>query len=267
MRAALTYWAYQYRRTWRSSIATSFLVPVMFLAALGTGLGSLVRSVPLHAGPGTAAGALASTSHAGSISYAAFLAPGLLAAGAMQTAAGEASYPVLGAIKWNRAYRAMLASPLTVTDVVLGHLAWIGLRVLVTSIAFVAVMAAFGLVTSPLVVAAIPVAALTGLAFGAPIAAFAAGRETDASFSVVFRIVVAPMFMFSGTFFPISELPQALRLVAYMSPLWHGVRLCRALSLGRLPGLSTAVDLSYLALLALGGYLAALRVYTRRLAA
>ncbi len=181
--------------------------PVLFLAAMGVGLGSLVNR---NAG---------ATSHLGGISYLEFIAPGLLAATAMQIAAQESTYPVMGAIKWMRTYHAMLATPLRVIDVLVGHLAWIALRMVLVTTIFVAVMSAFGAAGSPMVVLDIPAGALTGMAFAAPIAAFAATRDNDAAFSPIFRFLVIPMFLFSGTFFPVQQLPAPLRAVAYAHPL------------------------------------------------
>lgn len=184
---SLSYWTYQYKRTWRSSLAGSFLSPVLFLTAIGVGLGSLVNRHTSH-------GAL------DGVPYLSFLAPGLLASAAMQTAAGESTWPVLGSIKWVGTYYAMLATPLSVVDVLVGHLIWIALRIaLVTTIFFLA-MLAFGTVHSLLAIALVPAATLTGVACAAPIVAFAATRENDVGFIALFRLGVVPLFLFSGTF-------------------------------------------------------------------
>jgi len=247
---ALRYWAYQYKRTWRGSVTTSFLYPVLYLAAMGLGLGTLVDR---HAG---------SVDH---VRYLVFLAPGLLAATAMQIGGNEATYPVMAAIKWMRTYYAMLASPLRVIDVLLGHLGWIGVRLVTVSVIYVAVMAAFGTVLSPWVLLAIPAAVLTGLAFASPIAAYAATQDTDTAFSTIYRMVLIPLFLFSGTFFPVGQLPGWLRDVAYATPLYHGVSLCRDLTLGRLHTVADPAHALYLAAVACGGSWAALVTYRRRL--
>jgi lipooligosaccharide transport system permease protein len=247
------YWAYQYKRTWRGSLASSFLNPVLFLAAMGLGLGSLVdksgrSTVPL-----------------GGVSYLAFLAPGLLAAATMQTAANEASYPVMGAIKWIRTYHGMLATPLGVVDVLVGHLLWMTFRVLSTATIFLLVMTAFGATSSWLAVLVIPAGVLTGMAFAAPIAALAASQDNDQSFAALFRFVIIPMFLFSGTFFPVSQLPRGLQIVAYLTPLWHGVDLCRSLALGRAQLGMTALHVVYLAGWVVAGVAVAAATYRRRL--
>ena len=155
---ALAYWAYQYKRTWRGSITTSFLYPVLYLAAMGVGLGSLINK---------------NAHQVDHVRYLVFLAPGLLASTAMQIGGNESMYPVMGAIKWMRTYYAMLSTPLRVIDVLLGHLGWIAIRVFMVSAIYVAVMGPFGADISPLVIVAVFAAVLTGMAFAAPIAAFA----------------------------------------------------------------------------------------------
>jgi lipooligosaccharide transport system permease protein len=250
---AFEYWLYQYRRTWRGGLATSFLSPVLYLAAMGVGIGSLVN------------GGTAQSGELDGVSYLVFIAPGLLAANAMQTGVQEATYPVMGAIKWVRTYHGMLATPLRVVDVLLGHLLFIAMRVFLVCAIFLTVMAAFGTVESWTAVFALPAALLTGVAFAAPVAAYSATRETDAGFSGLFRFVVMPLFLFSGVFFPIDQLPDGLRTVAYLTPLWHGVDLCRSLDLGTAELWPTVAHVAYLGALAVGGTLAARHFFQRRL--
>ena len=167
----------------------------------------------------------------GGVSYLAFLAPGLLAATAMQTASFESTFPIMGGLVWNRVYHAMYATPLRPNDIALGNLAWIAFRVLLVSTVFVLVTALFGAAASPLIVLAIPVAVLTGLAFAGPIAAFSATQRNVEKFNAVFRFGITPLFLFSGTFFPIESLPTFLQAVAWFTPLYHGVALaagCRS---------------------------------------
>ena len=183
----------------------------------------------------------------------------------MQTAANESTYPVMGAIKWIRTYHAMLATPLRVGDVLAGHLLWIAVRILTIAAVFLVVMAAFGATESWLALLVVPAGLLTGLAFAAPIAAFAASQENDQTFAALFRFVIIPMFLFSGTFFPVSQLPVGLRPVAYLTPLWHGVDLCRSLALGRASVGMTALHIAYLALWVAAGCALASVAYRRRL--
>jgi lipooligosaccharide transport system permease protein len=248
---SLEHWAYQYRRTWRGSVISTVLSPVLFLAAMGLGLGTLVDR--------------SSTGGVGGVDYLAFLAPGLLAASAMQTGVAESTYPVMASIKWIKTYHAMLATPLGVLDVMAGQLVWIAIRVVISSSVYLAVMTLFGATRSPLALLALPVAVLTGMAFSAPVVAFAASRETDSGFAALNRFAVIPMFLFSGVFFPVSQLPPVLEGIAYLTPLWHGVDLCRALTLGTATPGRAVLHVAYLGAWVLGGVLAAAVVYRRRL--
>ncbi|HEX5466663.1 MAG TPA: ABC transporter permease [Candidatus Limnocylindrales bacterium] len=243
-----------YRRTFRGTIASSFLNPILYLTAMGIGLGGYVdRS-------GQATNALAG------LSYLTFLAPGLLAAVAMQTAGGESTWAVLGAIKWQKTYLAMLATPISVRDLVVGHLSWVATRLLIVTTIFLAIMVVFGATRGPEAILSVPAAVLTGLAFAAPISAFAATQENDSGFNAVFRFGIIPLFLFSGTFFPISQLPAFLQPLAWATPLWHGVELCRGLALGTIDPLGFAVHTGYLLVVAGLGCAAALWAYQRRLA-
>ena len=245
----LEFFLTQYRRMWRGNVVTSVVSPVVYLLALGVGLGVFVdRSADLPNG----------------VSYLEFVAPGLMAATAMQIASFEASWPVLSAIKWDRQYHAMLATPLRIRDVILGHQAYFTFRLILTATVYFVVIAAFGAVESPLGVLAIPVTVLVGLAFTAPLAAWAAHTQTEVSFIAIFRFVILPMFLFSGTFFPISSLPKALEVVAWFTPLWHGVTLCRDLTLGNVVP-ADLLHVAYLLAFVAAGLVAAKFTYSRRL--
>ncbi|HLN66548.1 MAG TPA: ABC transporter permease [Streptosporangiaceae bacterium] len=246
-------WLTVYRRIWRSSIWSSVLGPVCYMGALGFGLGTLVDR---H-----------STASLGGVSYLAFVAPAILASGAMNTAMGEASYPVFGSIKWNRIYIGAQASPLRPADIFRGHLLFMVMRLAMNCAFVVLVMWAFGAVRSAWVVLAYPAAVLTGLAFAAPVAAWAVTVKVETSFTYVFRFGLMPLMLFSGTFFPLSQLPAGLRALAYVTPLWHGVALCRAFSLGTAASDPVGMlgHVAYLAALAAAGIWAGARTYRRRL--
>lgn len=254
---AFGYWVFRWRRTFRSTLAGNFAYPVLYLTAIGIGLGDLVDR---HVGPHPAAAGLAGGS------YLAFVAPGLLAGSVMQIALGESTYPVLGAIRWERSYEAMLATPLSVTDVLRGHLAFVVLRVIVAASVFLAVAAAYGALHSPEAVVAVLAAALTGTAFAGPLVAFSATRDDATSFSTIQRLVVVPLFLFSGSFFPLRLLPGFLQGLAEATPLYHGVALARAATLGHLLELSSLGHAAYLVGLSLLGYALARSTYRRRLA-
>jgi lipooligosaccharide transport system permease protein len=213
-----------YRRTWRGSIFSSFLTPVLFLLAMGLGVGTLVG------GRGSTAGV--SLGGPG-VSYLAFLAPGLMAGAAMQTASFESTFRIMIGIEWRKGFHAMLATPLRVWDVLVGELGFVGFRLLTTSTAFFVVMVVFGVPRSPLAVLAIPAAMLTGFAFCPLIIAFAATLKGNTNgFNMLFRFVVMPLYLFSGTFFPVAGLPVPLQALAWVTPLYHGVALTRDLVLG-----------------------------------
>ncbi|HYK26930.1 MAG TPA: ABC transporter permease [Streptosporangiaceae bacterium] len=257
-KAALTYglrefrsWLVNYRRTWRGTVYSSLLGPVLYLGAMGLGLGTLVNR---HG-----------TGSLGGVSYLQFLAPGLLAAQAMQSATEESSWPVFGSVKWRRTYQAAAATPLRPADIFHGHLLFTTMRLVMNCTVFVAVMAAFGAVRSAWVLAAIPVAILTGLAFATPMEAFAVTREKPNSFAMIFRFGIIPLFLFSGTFFPISQLPGALQPVAYVTPLWNGVALSRSLCLGTATLGPALAHVAYLVAFAIAGLIAGQRCYRRRL--
>jgi lipooligosaccharide transport system permease protein len=246
------FWLTNYRRTWQGSIYSSLLSPVLYLSAMGFGLGTLVDR---HH----------DAARLGGVSYLVFLAPGLMAAAAMQTAMGECTYPVFGSVKWLKTYQAAACTPLRPADLFHGHLLFTTLRLAMNSTVFLAVMAAFGAVRSPWVLAAIPAATLTGLAFATPIEAYAVRCTKDTSFAMLMRFGIIPLFLFSGTFFPVTQLPAAIRPLAYATPLWHGVALCRSFSLGGARPGEVAVHVGYLCAVALLGLAAGHRTYLRRL--
>jgi lipooligosaccharide transport system permease protein len=225
--AVLEYCARVYRRTWRGTMFMTFFSPILFLGAMGFGLGSFVDTSTGAAGGASGGGFL------GSVPFAAFLAPGLLVATCMQTGAFEATYPIMGRIVWDKVYHAMLATPIKVLDIVAGQFGWLAIRLLLVAISYFVVMLLFGLVRGgPLALLVIPIGVLTGLCFSTWIAAFAATQSNDNGFSIIFRFLITPLFLFSGTFFPIEQLPAFLQPIAFITPTYHGVALSRDLTLG-----------------------------------
>jgi lipooligosaccharide transport system permease protein len=212
--------AYQYRRLFRGSLFGSFVNPVLFLTAMGIGLGGYVNN--------------ASPDAFGGVTYLQFLAPGLLAGAAMQTAIFEGMFPVMDGLVWRKIFHAMHATPIGPQAIAVGTLAWIGFRLTQVAVIFTFVAWLFGALRSPLAVLGIPAAVVTGLAFAGPMGAFAATQRTPDKFSAIFRWVITPLFLFSGTFFPVPTLPAAIQPIAWLSPLYHGVELTRGASLGTL---------------------------------
>ncbi|HVS06700.1 MAG TPA: ABC transporter permease [Candidatus Dormibacteraeota bacterium] len=240
-----------YRRTWKGSLFTSFVSPVLFLTAMGLGLGSLISRGPVRTVDG--------------VSYVAFLAPGLLAATAMQSAFVETTYPIMARMQWLRTYDGMLATPIRVLEVLAGEFGWLAVRLALGSSAFFLVMLLFGTVQSGLGLLAIVVAVLTGLAFGAPIFAFTATQRTDNSFALIGRLFITPLFLLGGVFFPIHQLPQFVQGIAWLTPLAHGVALARGLSVGVLAP-AAGIHLLVLLVYAAAGVVAARITFRRRLA-
>ncbi len=228
----------------------SVLGPVLFLTAMGLGLGSLVD-------PNVQA--------FGGASYLAFFATGMLAANCMQSAAFSASYPMMSKLTWQRNYEAMLATPLEVRDIYFGELAWIGVTLAQQTIPFFAVMALFGIFDSPLAVLAIPAAVLTGLGFAAAVMALTAKLKTDEAYTWLFRFVVTPLFLLSGTFFPINDLPAWGVAAAQLTPLYHGIELIRGMTISNLTLVAGLTHLTYLLLFLAVGIVIGVRNLTHRL--
>ena len=240
-----------YRRTWRASVISTFLNPVLFLLAMGVGLGSLVD----EGGGGADLG----------IPYLTFLAPGLLAATAMQTGAGDASYPVMAGIKWRKTYHAALATPLDVRSLVIGHLGWVTIRLVFVTVVYAAIMTAFGATSVLEGLASVLPGVLTGVAFAAVVTAYTARLERETGLAALFRFGIVPLFLFSGTFFPVSQLPDTIEWFAFVTPLWHGVSLCRSFALGIDPRVAPWISIAYLIFwVALGTWLS-IRLFRRRL--
>lgn len=246
------YWAIGYRRTWKGSAVSSFVNPLFYVLAMGVLLGDYVADDPAKLD--------------GAPTYLAFVAPGLLAAQAMQTVFGETTYPVMGMIKWQKTYFGMTASPLSVPEVILGQLGFVMFRVGLTCGVFTLVMVPFGVyATAWGAVLAFLVQFLVGLAFATPIFAFSAGLKNEAPFALVFRLGMIPLFLFSGAFFPISNLSPWMEALAKVTPLWHGVDLTRMLTLDTVDVGTAVVHVVYLTTLAVVGWFWAVRRLSRRL--
>jgi lipooligosaccharide transport system permease protein len=239
-----------YRRTWRATIIERFLAPFLFLLSVGLGVGGLVDD---------GAGGI------GGVPYLQYVAPGLVTMQAMWLAFGESTYVVMGYLKWNEMYAAMLASPLVVVEVLGGHLLVVAAHLLGATTIFVAVGSLLGAFASWWAVAMVPLAALTGMAVSMPLFALAATTRDDSGFGVVNRLVLAPLLMVSGVFFPVDSLPVVLQPVAWLSPLFHGTELCRDAAVGSTSVAEAAPHVLVLAAWLVGGWLLARRQFTRRL--
>jgi lipooligosaccharide transport system permease protein len=245
--AVFEYHLVSYRRVWRGTVLSSFVLPLLTMLGFGVGVGAYVDS------------------GVGGVPYLDWVVPGLIASTALQVAFGDATWPVLGNFEWMRVYFAQAAAPLRVADIVGGHIAFVLFRTVLSTTAFLAVAAAFGTLHSPWALATLPLAALLGLAVTAPVFAFSATIRTDSYLALLMRFVLVPMSLFSGVFFPVEALPAVLRWLAYALPLWHGVDLSRAATLGAAPAWSVTGHLLYLALWGVVGCWLAHTRFRRRL--
>jgi lipooligosaccharide transport system permease protein len=243
-----------FKRVWRSNIVSSFLQPLLYLLAMGLGVGSLVNH---NAGSG---------SLLGHVPYIAFVAPGLLATTAMMVGSNESLWPVLDSLMWTRQYEAMSATPIEATDIVAAHVLWQLVRTGIAAATVAAAMALFPDVRSWGLIAAIPAAMLSGLALSMPLAAWSVTRTREMSFPVIQRFIITPLFLFGGAFFPLSQLPLVIRWIGYSTPLWHGVRLCRAWASGTpLSALGALASIGYLVTWSAVGTILMRRLAQRRL--
>lgn len=221
-----------YRHTWRGSVFSSFLNPILYMVAMGVGLGSLVDANM----PGGIEG----------VSYLAFIAPGILVGTAMQTGATEGAWKVLGGILFAKTWEPRLASPIGIKGLLVGHLLWSTARVFFVSLIFAVVIAAFRIAPLFESVLAVGPASLVGAAMVSATTAFTVRQKSYRGIPLFFRFIVIPMFLFSGAFFPISQLPGWLQPAAVATPMFHGVELARAIIVGQSPAIAWWVSVLYL---------------------
>ncbi len=243
-----------YRRTWRGTVISSFVNPVLFLSAMGVGLGQLVDA----------------TDNDLAIPYLTFVATGLMAANAMQNGAGDGAFPVMAGIKWRKEFHGAITTPIGPADIVIGRFYWGAIRLTFMLGVFAVISVLFGALDIGSALLAVPPGVLTGLAFQTVVTAFTVTREDETSLSTMFRFGIIPLFLFSGTFFPISQLPDFLQRLAYATPLFHGVELVRKVAL---PGVDASVvtsipiwvHLLYLGVMTAIGIVLSSRFLSRRL--
>ncbi|GAB7047733.1 ABC transporter permease [Catenuloplanes indicus] len=247
MIAALELHLAEFARNWRGSVFGSFVIPLLTMLGFGVGVGGYVQG------------------GVDGVPYLQFLVPGLLASTALQIALGESTWPVLAHMEWMKTYAAQAATPLRPVDVLGGHLLFALLRVTAGITAFLLVAAVFGALPSMWALACLPIGVLLGLAIAAPVFAYSVSVPGEVWLSVLFRFAIVPMTLFAGVFFPVEAMPVALRWLAYATPLWHAVDLCRAATLGRAPDFSLTGHLLYLALWAGAGLALAAYRFHRRL--
>jgi lipooligosaccharide transport system permease protein len=244
------FWTTSQRRTLRGTILSALLGPTLYLTAMGVGLGTLVdhgKGLPGH------------------VSYLVFVGSGVLAATGMQVAFADATYPVLGSVKWVGNYKAAVNTPQRPEDVLYGHVLFVVLRIAAITGFFLVVMALFGVVESPWGILAWPAAILTGAAFATPVMAYCITLDNDVALGSLFRFVMTPLFLFSGTFFPWQQLPAWAHPIAFATPLWNGVELCRSLVEGNATLGGSLLHAGYLVLFVLAGLAVGRTTFRRRL--
>jgi len=238
------------RRAWAASLAAALATPTVFFLAIGLGLGSQIDDQELAS--------------LGVDSYMDFIGPGVLIVTAMQIAASESMWPTMGLLRWQGVYKAILSSPITSAELGIAHVLWIGFRGFVASACFLFVLAIFGSVASPLGILIVGVAALVAWAHAGPLVAFTVGLTQENLFPLVLRIVIFPLFLFSGAFFPIDDMPRAIAAIARATPTWHGVELARHLANGDL-GRIDLMHVGYLLTWTVVGFYLAQRQFRKHL--
>ena len=243
------YWLW-YRRNWRATVVSTLLSPVLFLVAMGLGFGSQVQSTALIGG----------------VPYLQYLAPALVVITGLQGATFESTYAIMSAFTWQRTYIGMVATPITPAQVLYGQMLWIGSQLFARSTVFVVIAVVLGAAAGPGILLAIPLATLAGLSFSALLVAYSATLDKPDSFTTIFRFVVMPMTLFTGAFFPVSQLPQWLLPLVWLTPSWHGIELARGATFGTMELLPALGHIAYLLALVVVGIALGVRFFQRRLA-
>jgi lipooligosaccharide transport system permease protein len=236
---------------WRATVFSGTLSPILFLGAIGVGIGGLVEE-----NTGTVQG----------LDYLSFVAPGLLVAFSVQRVAGASLWQVMAGHKWFGGFHAAVTTPLRPADVYSGWLTWQVTLAALNAVPFLAVAALLGGIRSPWAVFAVPAAALTTLAFAAALSAYSCTQDTDRNFAGILRLIILPLMLFSGTFFPLENLPAGIRPIAWATPMWHGVELSRGATTGSIGLASAALHVAFLVGFVALGVTWGVRTFTRRLA-
>lgn len=204
-----------YTKLYKSSIALNFVEPVLYLAAMGLGLGAFVKEID-------------------GLPYINYIAPGIIASSAMFAAAYECSYGTFVRMTFQKTFDAILATPVNIDDLVAGELLWGATKSMIYGTIIIIVIALFGLIKSPLVILIIPLLFVSGLLFSEISMMFASIVPGIESFNYFFTLFMSPLFLFSGIFFPVNTLPPVVIKIAWLTPLYHGVNICRSLAYGKI---------------------------------
>ncbi|GAA0392839.1 transport permease protein [Acrocarpospora corrugata] len=219
-------WVHKGGSPWTMALFSIF-EPILYLLAIGVGIGGLVGDVPGVEVP-----------------YAVYVAPALLATAMMNSALEETGQSAYAKLAFDRFYHSLIVTPVTVTGAVTGEVLWGMLRALITGTGFLAVIAAFGLVQSPWILLAVPAGLLIGFAFGAASLTFTGYVRGWHDYQYM-QLIMLPMFLFATTFYPVTVYPEPVQLLVEALPLYHAIELVRGLALGRL-GPSLLLNAAYL---------------------
>lgn len=241
-----------YRRIWMSNVLGAFVQPFVFLLGMGLGVGALIDDGP------ESAEILGTT-------YLAFFAPALLATTAMLIGVQTSLWETLDQFLWGNQYRAMVSTPLSAGDVADGAALWHATRLGIATGGVAVVLLLFDETRTAGVLPALAAGILTGLAFALPVSAYSSTRHDDRTFVLIIRLGLIPMFLFGGAFYPVSQLPDWLEFIALVTPLWHGIELCRGFVLGTLSATAAVAHVTYLSVFAVAGWLACRITFARRL--
>ena len=205
-----------YTKLYRSSITLNFIEPMLYLLGMGMGIGGLVQQV-------------------NGMSYVEFIAPGLIASSSMFAATFECTYNTYIRMVHQKTFDAILATPVSSTELVMGEMLWGASQSVLYGVIIIIVLVGFGLVHSSLILLSIPMLFVSGMLFAAIGIIFASVIPVIYYFNYYFTLFITPMFLFSGIFFPLEQMPEALRGVAFFTPLYHLVNITRGTAMGGLP--------------------------------
>lgn len=209
-----------YTKLYKSSFALNFVEPLLYLAALGLGLGALVNEI-------------------NGMPYIKFIAPGIIASSSMFAAIYECTYGTYIRMTYQKTFDAILATPINLDDLIAGELMWGATKSVIYGTTIIIVISIFGLVDSVLITFVIPVLFITGLIFSEISVIFTAIIPGIDSFNYFYTLFMTPMFLFSGIFFPLDNLPSVISKIAFFTPLYHLVNICRSFAIGKI---STVLD-------------------------
>ncbi|CAN5573783.1 MAG: ABC transporter permease [Actinomycetota bacterium] len=233
-----------FRKFWKPALFPNFIEPFFYLAALGLGLGAFIGDINGQ-------------------DYILFIAPGLLASNAMFAASFEATFNTFVKLKIDRVYDAIVSTPVNAEDIVAGEYLWAGTRSVLYGTSFLIVLTALGLISSWWALLLPPFIFLMGLMFSVMGMLFTSLIQSIDFYAYYFTLIVTPMFLFSGIFFPIEDFPAPVPQLAWFTPLYHAVNVCRELATG--PSPAVLIDVLWVVVFTFGLALVPVQIMRKRL--